>query len=134
MMQAPFYVSGLLQGMRSMLIICCEVFVFLDSILQNIIMGLKKNTVTFKNLCTCVFMCQRLLIIESNHITQMFMCWLCSPSFKEILSRDEYFFWWSWKSYQFFFVSVPMGFTIFGCLSLEKIKNKVSACFSEITH
>jgi hypothetical protein len=75
-----------------MLIICCEVFVFLDSILQNIILEVKKNTLTFKNLCTlyriqCMFMCQCLLIIKYDHIRQMFV-FITS---KWILSRDAYF-------------------------------------------
>jgi hypothetical protein len=67
-----------------MLIICCEVFVFFDSILQNIILEVKKNTLKFRNLCTLynvcsLFMCQCLLIIKSDHIRQIFICCLCSP-------------------------------------------------------
>jgi hypothetical protein len=37
-------------------------------------------------------------------------------------------------SYYKIFVSALMVFTIFGCLFVEKIKNKVCVCFFEITY
>jgi hypothetical protein len=48
--------------------------------------------------------------------------------FKGIVSRDEYFLR-VLKIISVLFESALMAFTIFGCLSVEIIKYKLSACF-----
>jgi hypothetical protein len=117
-----------------MLIICCEVFVFLDSILQNIILEVKKTLshlgifvhCTVYNVCSCVNV--YLLLIRS-YKTNIYLLFVFTTS-KWILSRDEYFSDGLNNQISTFCNSAD-GFTTFVCLFVEKM---INACFSEITY
>ncbi len=112
-----------------MLIICCEVFVFLDSILQNIILEVKKNTLTLYCI-QCMFMCQCLLINQSDHIRQIFICCLCSPRLNGYCHEMNIFPMLLKIRSVLCCISADDFYNIW-LLLMEKIKNKFSAGFSE---